>query len=57
MWNKAGVQRFANDALHYTQKGIHLVQSGVEIAGVLKGVYAVGAQLARVGASIRPLIL
>ena len=57
MWNKAGVQRFANNALQYTQKGIHLVQSGMEIAGALKGAYAVGGQIARAGAAILPLIL
>ena len=54
MWNKAGVQRFANDAWHYTQKA---VQVGTEIAGALKGAYAVGGQLARAGATILPLIL
>jgi hypothetical protein len=57
MWNKAGVQQFASGALHYTQKGIHLVQSGMEIAGALKGAYAVGGQLMRAGATILPLIL
>ena len=57
MWNKAGVQRFANDAMYYTQIGIHLVQSGMEIAGALKGAYAVGGQIARAGAAILPLIL
>jgi hypothetical protein len=57
MWNKAGVQRFANNAMHYTQKGIHMVSTGMEIAGALKGAYAVGGQLARAGAAILPLIL
>jgi hypothetical protein len=57
MWKKAGVQRFANDAMYYTQKGIHVVQAGMEIAGALKGAYAVGGQIARAGASILPLIL
>ena len=57
MWNKAGVQRFANDAMYYTQKGLHAVQVGTEIAGALKGAYAVGGQLVRVGATILPMIL
>ena len=57
MWNKAGVQRFANDAMHYTQKGIHMVSVGMEIAGALKGAYAVGGQLVRAGAAILPMVL
>ena len=58
MWSKAGVQRFAHDAWHYTQRGLHEVQVGTEIAGALKGAYAVGGQLARVGATtILPMIL
>jgi hypothetical protein len=57
MWNKAAVQRFANDATHYTQKGLHAVQVGTEIAGALKGAYAIGGQLARAGATILPLLL
>jgi hypothetical protein len=57
MWNKAGVQQFANNAMHYTQKGIHVVQAGMEIAGALKGAYAIGGQLVRAGAAILPLVL
>ena len=57
MWNKAGVQRFAHDAGHYTQKGLHAAQVGTEIAAGLKGAYAIGGQLARVGATILPLVL
>ena len=57
MWNKAAAQRFANDAWHYTQKGQHAVQMGTEIAGALKGAYAVGGQLARAGATLLPLLL
>ena len=57
MWNKAGVQRFAHDAWHYTQKGLHAVQVGTEIAGAMKGAYAVGGQLARVGATILALLI
>jgi hypothetical protein len=57
MWNKASVQRFAHDAWHYTQKGLHAVQVGTEIAAGLKGAFAVGGQLARVGATILPLII
>ena len=57
MWNKAGVQRFANDAWHFTQKGLHAVQVGTEIAAGLKGAYAVDGQLARAGATILPLLL
>jgi hypothetical protein len=57
MWNKAGVQQFANNAMHYTQKGIHMVSVGMEVAGALKGAYAVGSQLVRAGAGILPLVL
>jgi hypothetical protein len=57
MWNKASVQRFANNAMHFTQKGIHVVQVGMEMAGALKGAYAVGGQLVRAGAAILPLVL
>jgi hypothetical protein len=57
MWNKAGVQRFANDAMHYTMKGLHAVQVGTEIAAGLKGAYAIGGQLARARATILPLLL
>ena len=57
MWSKAGVQQFANNAMHYTQKGIHVVQMGMEVAGALKGAYAVGSQLARAGATILPLLI
>jgi hypothetical protein len=57
MWSKAGVQRFANDAMYYTQKGLHAVQVGTEIAAGLKGAYAIGGQLARAGATLLPLIL
>ena len=57
MWNKAGVQRFANGAMYYTQKGLHAVQVGTEIAAGLKGAYAIGGQLGRAGAAILPLIL
>jgi hypothetical protein len=57
MWTKAGVQQFANNAMHYTQKGIHVVQAGMEIAGALKGAYAVGGQLVRAGATILPLLI
>ena len=56
MWNKAGVQQFANNAMHYTQKGIHVVQADMEIAGALKGAYAGGGQLVRAGASSLPLM-
>ena len=57
MWNKAGVQRFANDAMYYTQKGLHAVQAAAEIAAGLKGAYAIGGQLARAGATILPLLI
>ena len=57
MWSKAGVQRFAHDAWHYTQRGLHAVQAGTALAGALKGAYDVGGQLARVGATILPMIL
>ena len=51
------MQRFASDAWHFTQKGLHAVQVGTEIAGALKGAFAVGSQIARVGATILPLVL
>jgi hypothetical protein len=57
MWNKAALQRFATDAMHYTQKGLHAVQVGTEIAAGLKGMYAIGGQLARAGATILPLLI
>ena len=57
MRSKAGVQRFAHDAWHYTQKGLHAVQVGTEVAGALKGAFAIGGQLARVGATNLPLVL
>jgi hypothetical protein len=57
MWSKAGVQRFAHDAWHYTQKGLHAVETGVQIGAAFKGAYAVGGQLARAGATILPLII
>ena len=57
MWSKAGVQRFAHDAWHYTQKGLHAVEAGVQIGAALKGAYAVGGQVVRVGATILPLVL
>jgi hypothetical protein len=57
MWNKASVQRFANNAMHYTQKGLYAVQVGTEMAGALKGAYAIGGQLARAGATILPLLI
>ena len=56
MWSKAGVQQFANNAMHYTQKGIHVIQPGMEIAGALKGAFAVGGQLVRAGPAILPLV-
>ena len=57
MWSKAGVQQFAHSAVHYTQKGLYAVQSGIELAGMLKGAYTVGSQLVRAGATILPLVL
>ena len=56
MWSKAHVQQFTKNAWHWTQKGLHAVQVGTEIAGALKGAYAIGGQLARVGATILPLV-
>ena len=57
MWSKAGVQRFANKALVYTQEGIHAVAIGTESAAGMKGIPTAGSQLARVGATILPLLL
>jgi hypothetical protein len=36
---------------------LHAVQVGTEVAGALKGALAIGGQLARVGATILPLVL
>ena len=48
----------------YTQKGIHMVEKGVQIAGTLKGAYEaggmalwIGGQVIRAGAQILPLVL
>ena len=57
MWSKAGVQQFAHSAHHYTQKGLYAVQSGIELAGMLKGAYTVGSQWVRASATILPLVL
>ena len=48
----------------YTQKGIHLVEQGVQIAGTLKGAYEaggmavrLGGQVLRAGSALLPLVL
>ena len=57
MWSKADLGQFARSAAHYTQKGFYAVQSGIELAGMLKGAYQVGGQLARASATILPLLI
>ena len=49
---------------NYTQKGIHLVEQGVQYAGMIKGAYEaggmalrMGGQVLRVGAQLIPLVL
>ena len=42
---------------HFASMLDNAVQVGTEIAAGLKGAYAVGGQLARVGATILPLII
>ena len=37
MWSREGIQQFMHRGALYTQKGIHLVEQGVQIAGTLKG--------------------
>ena len=57
MWSKADLGQFGRQAAYYTQKGIYAVQSGIELAGALKGAYQVGSGLVRAGAIILPLII
>ena len=64
MWSREGIQQFMHRGAMYTQKGIHLVEQGVQIAGTLKGAYEaggmalwIGGQVIRAGAQILPLVL
>ena len=48
----------------YTQKGIHLVEQGVQYAGMIKGAYEaggmavrLGGQVLQVGSALLPLVL
>ena len=64
MWSREGIQQFMHRGAMYTQKGIHLVEQGVQIAGTLKGAYEaggmalrMGGQVLRMGAQILPRVL
>ncbi len=64
MWSREGIQQFMNRGAMYSQKGLHLVEQGVQIAGSLKGAYEaggmairIGGQVLRAGAQILPLAL
>ena len=43
-----------HDSWRYTQKGIHAVETGVQIAGTLKGAYQAGGMAVRLGGSVAP---
>ena len=64
MWSREGIQQFTHRGAEYTQKGIHMVEKGVQYAGMIKGAYEaggmalrMGGQVLRVGAQILPLVL
>jgi hypothetical protein len=64
MWSREGIQQFMHRGAMYTQKGLHLVEQGVQYAGMIKGAYEaggmalrVGGQVLRVGAQILPLVI
>ena len=64
MWSREGIQHFMHDTWRYTQKGIHLVEQGVQLAGTIKGANAaggmavrLGGQLVRAGSTVLPLVL
>ena len=36
MWSREGIQQFMHRGAAYTQKGIHMVEQGVQYAGMIK---------------------
>jgi uncharacterized 2Fe-2S/4Fe-4S cluster protein (DUF4445 family) len=57
MWSREGIQQFMHRGAEYTQKGIHMVEKGVQYAGMIKGAYEAGGMMLRVGAQILPLVI
>ncbi len=64
MWSREGIQQFMHRGAIYTQKGIHLVEQGVQIAGTLKGAYhaggvavRLGGQMLRAGSALIPIVI
>ena len=64
MWSREGIQQFMHRGAMYTQKGIHLVEQGVQLAGTLKGAYEaggmalrLGGQVLRVGSTLIPFVI
>ena len=64
MWSREGIQQFMHRGAIYTQKGIHLVDQDVQLAGTLKGAYEVGGmavrlggQVLRAGSALIPLVI
>ena len=54
MWSREGIQQFMQGGLRFTQKGIHLVETGVQITGTLKGAYEAGGMAVRLGGAGAP---
>ena len=52
MWSREGIQQFMHSGARYTQKGIHLVEQGVQLAGTLKGAYEAGGMAVRLGGQV-----
>jgi len=64
MWSREGIQQFMHRRAMYTQKGIHLVEQGVQLADTLKGAYEagwlavrLGGQGLRAGSALIPLVI
>ena len=57
MWSREGIQQFMHRGAEYTQKGIHMVEKGVQYAGMIKGAYEAGGMILCAGAQILPLVI
>ena len=64
MWSREGIQQFMHSGARYSQKGIHLVEQGLQLAGTLKGAYEaggmavrLGGQVLRAGSALIPLVI
>ena len=64
MWSREGIQQFMHHGAVYTQKGIHLVEQGVQYAGMIEGAYEaggmavrLGSQVLQAGSALLPLVL